>query len=134
MGKGVKAPRARRKLAPPKAKTPKAHLWTEEKLQQLDDLMKLSPTIDDTAHFFRTGKSEIEYLISTKYGLTFSEFRNQRFVHTRNALRKEAINQALGGNTTMLVFAMKNLCGWQDRVENIVNTQEIKITIEDEEL
>jgi len=37
--------------------------------------------------------------------------------HTRYALIQKAISEALNGNTTMLIFSLKNLCGWADKQE-----------------
>jgi hypothetical protein len=48
-------------------------------------------------------------------GLTFVEYRDQRAENTKLKLIQKAIQMALGGNCTMLIFCLKNLCDWRDK-------------------
>lgn len=84
---------------------------------KLDALMRLKPSLDDTAAFFKCSDKTIERYIKAHYDLTFVEFRLQRMVHTRHSLIRKALEKALGGDNTMLIFCLKNLCGWSDKHE-----------------
>lgn len=49
--------------------------------------------------------------------MTYIEFREQNMVHTRFELVQKALNKAKAGDNIMLIFCLKNLCGWTDRQE-----------------
>jgi AraC-like DNA-binding protein len=93
-------------------------------VDQLESLMRLKPTLADTAAFFKCTERTIERYIRDNFDKTFFDFRHENMVHTRLSLVREAIKQAQSGNTAMLIFCLKNLCGWTDRVE--VGTEPIQ--------
>lgn len=94
--------------------------FDQDKLGQLEELMRLQPTLADTASFFKCGERTVEETIRKHFNLTFREFREQRMVHTRLNLIRAATKAALSGNNNvMLIFCLKNLCKWADRQENI---------------
>ena len=61
---------------------------------------------------------EIERL----YSLTFEEYRDEKVDLTRLKLVQKAVKMALEGNVTMLIFCLKNMCGWRDRNDPTVAT------------
>lgn len=82
---------------------------------QLKALMRLKPTLADTAAFFGVSEDTIDRRCKEFSGVSFAEFREQNMVHTRLELQRSALKQANSGNTTMLIFCLKNLCGWRDK-------------------
>jgi hypothetical protein len=98
------------------AKMGRPKKFDDEKIRQLKAICRLKPTMADCAAFLDVHPDTI-----TKYcksiGLTFSEFREQNMVHTRFSLIRKAINKAEQGDNTMLIFCLKNLCGWADKQE-----------------
>jgi len=82
---------------------------------KLEMLMRLKPTLEDTAAFFEVSASHIEKYVKKHYGESFSEFRDKRMVHTRFNLIRKAIQKAEAGDNVMLIFTLKNLCGWRDK-------------------
>lgn len=84
-------------------------------IQKLKSLMRLKPTLADTAAFFEVSERTIERVISKNYKLSFVEFRDQNMVHTRLNIVRKAIQKAEGGDNVMLIFCLKNLCGWKDK-------------------
>lgn len=88
---------------------------------QLRGLLRLKPTLEDTAAFFGCSVDTIEKACKRYGNVTFTEFRRQNMVHTRLNLVREAIQQATTkNNTAMLIFCLKNVCHWKDRVEETV--------------
>lgn len=96
---------------------------TEEDLKKLKELMRLKPSLEDTAAFFECSKTTVEDAIRHHYDLTFREFREQNMVHTRLMLVRTAIQKAKSGDNTMLIFCLKNICKWADKYE-----QEVDVT------
>jgi len=86
-------------------------------LPKLEALMRLKPTLEDTAAFFQCSATTISDTIKKHFGITFREFRDQRMVHTRLALQRKAVQMGESGNVAMLIFTLKNLCGWADKQE-----------------
>lgn len=77
----------------------------------------MNPTLKDCAAFFKCSEDTIERR-SKEFGyLDFADLRNKSMVHTRLNLIRTAIKQAENGNSTMLIFSLKNLCGWADKQE-----------------
>lgn len=87
---------------------------------QLRAFLRLKPSLDDTAAFFDCDTRTIERFIKSNFEVTFAEFRDQNMVHTRHRLVQKAIQEALREkcNTAMLIFCLKNLCGWKDKIEH----------------
>jgi hypothetical protein len=93
----------------------------EINIEQLKALMRLNPTLKDTAAFFECSEDTIERLIKSEFdGISYAAFREQNMVHTRMTLIRNALKMAEKGNPTMMIFCLKNLCGWKDRFEQEV--------------
>ena len=82
---------------------------------QLEAIMRMKPTLEDTAAFFNCSEDTIEREIKETSGLSFAEFRRQKGVATRFELIRAAQQKALNGDNCMLIFCLKNLCGWADK-------------------
>lgn len=87
---------------------------------KLKAICRFKPRMEDVAAFFECSPDHIEKYIKRTYGKTFSEFRDENMVHTRFSLIQKAIDQAMGGNTAMMIFCLKNLCGWMDKMEQVM--------------
>ena len=89
--------------------------------EKLKALMRLKPTQGDTAAFFECSEDTIDRYIKKNFKVTYAEFREQNMVHTRFSLVRKALQKANNGDNVMLIFCLKNLCGWQDRTEQIIS-------------
>ena len=104
-------------------------------LEQLRALMRVSPTLADTAAFFQCSERVVERTIAKNFNnLTFTEFREQNAVFSRLNIRRKMIQKAEAGDNTMLIWCSKNLLGWTDRQETVLAVSEIKITKDEENL
>jgi uncharacterized protein YbcV (DUF1398 family) len=105
--------------------------------KQIKALMRLKPTLADTAAFFECAERTIERFIREHFDLSFVEFRDQNMVHTRLNLIRKAVSKAESGDNTMLIFCLKNLCGWKDKqpeeVTQVIQSQsnETKVVSDD---
>ena len=101
---------------------------TEEKIRQLKAICRLKPTMEDCAAFLDVSPSTVEKWIKRENGISFSEFREQNMVHTRFMIIREILEQCKKGNTAMLIYASKNLCGWSDKIEQESN-ETVNVTV-----
>ena len=97
--------------------------------EQMKALMRMNPTLEDTAAFFEVSARTIDRFLKKHFGVTFVEFREQNMVHTRLSLIRKALHRAENGSDTMLIFCLKNLCGWSDKKE-IIGSDSSPITIQ----
>lgn len=89
----------------------------EINMEQLAALMRFKPSREDAAAFFKVSADTVERRIKENTGLTFLEFREQNMVHTRINLVRKALERATDktkSSDIMLIFCLKNLCGWND--------------------
>lgn len=102
---------------------------------QLKGLCRLKPTLKDCAAFFDCSEDTIERACRRLGASSFADFRDKNMVHTRFSIIRTAIKKAENGDNIMLIFCLKNICGWVDRVETNSNVeQNIKITTIEAEL
>jgi hypothetical protein len=79
----------------------------------------------------------IEKAVKREKGMTFGEYKKLQLGKTVLRLKQKMIQLGLGGNVTSLIFSLKNLSDWKDKVENTISDNskiEISITKEDNEL
>jgi hypothetical protein len=86
-------------------------------LEQLKNLMRMRPTLEDTAAFFGVSDRTITRLITKHFSLGFVAFQRQYLMPTRYDLVRRALVEALKTpvNTQMLIFCLKNLNGWSEK-------------------
>ena len=85
---------------------------------QLKALCRLKPTLSDVSGFFDISEDAIRDYIKREYNCDFTTFRNKYVAQTRYMLIRKAIKMAENGNTAMMIFCLKNLCKWADKVEH----------------
>lgn len=84
--------------------------------ENLVNLMRFRPTLKVTADWFGTSEDTIERRVRKWEKITFGEFKEKYSQHIRFKLMDRAIEMAMSGNATIMIFALKNFCGWTDRI------------------
>lgn len=109
-------------------KKPTGRPKIEIDINQYKALMRLNPTLADTAAFFECSTDTIINWLEKNFGTRdFSAIRQQNMVHTRLTMIRTAVRLAEAGNTAVLIFCLKNLCGWTDKVDEKQVQQVIKL-------
>jgi len=73
----------------------------------------------------------IDNRIREDHDMTFTEYADHVFEGVKLSLKREALKMAIDEHhPTMMIFALKNYCGWTDKVEQKVETGELKIVID----
>lgn len=83
----------------------------------LDGVLQYKPSMADCEEHLGCSHDVIEKNIKEKFGLTFVEYRDRKMKNTRMKLVQRALKMAFNENPTMLIFCLKNLCNWSDKVE-----------------
>lgn len=98
----------------------------------LDALLKFKISLAFCADHMKIGKETIVRRIREKHDMTFGEYHALKMEGTGTKLQQKAIEMALKGNATMLIFSLKNIAKWADKVdESVVQKLEINIDKDD---
>lgn len=100
---------------------------------KLDALLQFKVSLRFCADYLEISEDTIQRRIKEDFGVSFSEYHELKMERTAVKLQQKAIEQALKGNNTMLIFALKNLAKWSDKVESEVKNSVIQINIEADE-
>ena len=84
---------------------------------KLDGLLAYKSSLTVCADILETTDTTIKNHIKRRYNLTFTEYAERKLSRTKLKLVQKAIEQASSGNTTMLIFCLKNICKWSDKQE-----------------
>jgi hypothetical protein len=85
---------------------------------KFDAILQFYPTKETCAEIMEVSEDTVERRIKEKFNSNFSDYRDRKMGRTRVALAKKAVKMALDGNATMLIFCLKNLCGWADKMDH----------------
>jgi methylphosphotriester-DNA--protein-cysteine methyltransferase len=96
----------------------------------LDALLQFKVTLEHCADYLNVSTDAIQRRCKEEKGMTFGEYHNLKLQRTATKLQQKAIEMALGGNTTMMIFALKNLANWSDKLETKIDTTKIQINID----
>lgn len=99
--------------------------------RQLELVCKYKISLVDAANLFDMCDDTLNARIKEKYGETFSEYRAKKLAQTKVSLAEKAITMALNGDRTMLIFCLKNINEWVDKVEKDVQVTQRVETIEE---
>ncbi|GAG48667.1 unnamed protein product [marine sediment metagenome] len=84
---------------------------------KLDAMLQFKPTLKLCADYLGIGQTTIKDHIKAKYDKTFTEYREEKMAGVKLKLQQKAMQMAMSGNATMLIFSLKNLCKWTDTPE-----------------
>ena len=101
---------------------------------KLDGLLAFKSSLIVCADILDCHENSIKNHIKKRYGLTFTQYADRKLSRTKVKLVQKAIEQATSGNTTMLIFCLKNICKWSDNNDNQIDIGKIEITLPDGKL
>lgn len=87
--------------------------WTK-----LDSYLQLKATKKTCSILMEVSEDTIERNIKKLHKCTFTDYADRKMEPVRLKLVQKAIQKALAGDNTMLIFCLKNLCGWADKLEH----------------
>lgn len=98
--------------------------------EKLDGLLAYKASLPVCEEILGVHQNTIKNHIKARFGITFTEYSDKKLSVTKIRLIQKAIKMAENGNATMMIFCLKNICHWQDKIENVnIDTTPIKIEI-----
>ena len=97
---------------------------------KLDGLLAIKMSLIVCAEILGTTNTTIKNHIRKRYDLTFTEYAERKLSPTKVRLVQKAIQMAMAGDRTMLIFSLKNLCKWSDNNDQQVDIGKIQINID----
>jgi len=101
--------------------------------EKLDGLLAYKSSLVVCADILETTDTTIKNHIKKRYNMTFTEYSEKKLSRTKVKLVQKAIEMATSGNTTMMIFCLKNICKWNDNNEQQVDIGKIQINIDKED-
>ena len=72
-------------------------------------------------------QSSLERMLKRHIDLnSMTEYKENRKDGIKIALKNKAVTMALAGNPAMLIFCLKNICGWSDNVQQVPDADTAK--------
>jgi hypothetical protein len=95
--------------------------------KELDALLQFKVPLYFVADYIGVSRDTIIRRIKEKYDMTYGEYHNLKMQRTATKLQQKAIEMALNGDRTMLIFCLKNMAGWTDKQEQIHKGEHVNI-------
>lgn len=83
----------------------------------LDALLQFKTTKKFCSDYLGISEDTIERRLREDKDMTFTQYHELKMGRTGIKLQQKAIEQALSGNATLMIFALKNLAGWSDKID-----------------
>lgn len=97
---------------------------------KLDGLLAYKANLTTCEEILGVHQNTIKNHIKARYGITFTEYQDKKLSVTKLRLIQKAIKMAENGSATMLIFCLKNICKWVDKVETTnIDTTPVQIEI-----
>ena len=91
--------------------------FDDEMWVRLNTLLELKATKKICSDLLGVSQDTLKRRIEERYKKSITEFRDEKLSTTKVKLQSKAIMMALSGDRIMLIFCLKNICGWTDKAE-----------------
>lgn len=85
-----------------------------------DALLQFKVSKKFCAEYMSVSEDLIERRLREVKDMTFTQYHQLKMQKTGMKLQQKILEKALDGNMTALIFALKNMAGWSDKVEQTV--------------
>lgn len=103
--------------------------------EKLDAMLQFKVTKGFCADYMDVSEDTIERRIKAKHNMGFTAYHKLKLQRTGLKLQQKAIEQALAGQPAMMIFCLKNLAGWSDKLDTNLSAKiEINIDKDDSRL
>lgn len=99
----------------------------------LEALMQFKLTKAFVADYLKISTTTLDTRIKEQYNMTYTELGELKQQGVARKLQQKAIEMALKGDRTMLIFSLKNMAKWSDKIEQKQTTESIHIKIDNDD-
>ena len=97
---------------------------------KLDTMLMFDASLNTCAMELGCCHDALEGAVKREKGMTFGEYKKLQLGKTVLRLKQKMIQLGLNGNIASLIFSLKNLSDWKDKVENsFAENSKIEINI-----
>lgn len=97
--------------------------------KELNALLQFKVTLKFVCDYINVSERTLQRRIEEEHGMSFSEYHGLRMNRTGVKLQQKAIEMALAGDRTMLIFSLKNIANWSDK-NQIINEAKGRLIID----
>jgi len=101
---------------------------------KLDGLLAYKSSLLVCSDILEVSERTIRNHIKARHDMTFTEYSERKLSRTKVKLVSKAIEMATSGNTTMMIFCLKNLNKWADKIEQDIRSGNIVINIDKDDV
>ena len=76
-----------------------------------------STTREFAAEYLNISATTIDRRLKEDHGMTFTQYHESKMKRVATKLEEKAVQMAMNGDRTMLIFCLKNYAKWQDKVD-----------------
>lgn len=96
----------------------------------LDGIFSIGGTMTMASSILDISHDTIERRIKEEKGVDFKTYKESKLDKTRVRLQQKAIDMALNkDNVTLLIFCLKNLCSWTDKLPENVEDGNVVVNV-----
>lgn len=97
---------------------------------QLDKYLQFKITLKMASELMECGETTIKNYIKQKHNMTFTEYSDLKMSKVKVKLVQKALDMAFNGSVPLMIFSLKNICGWADKLEQSVSQETVQRIIE----
>lgn len=82
---------------------------------KLESYLQFKATREMCAYMLGISESTLKRKVKERYDMTFSDLQQKCLAPMKVQLVNKALSMALKGDRVLLIFCLKNYCGWSDK-------------------
>lgn len=92
--------------------------------EMFDKLCSLGLNKSDICDLMKVSDSTVTRRVQEEHQLNFEQYKDKKMSVIRQKLVQKAYDMALSGDKTLLIFCLKNICGWSDNPRDLKDLKE----------
>jgi len=103
--------------------------FTDADWRELNALLQFKVTLEHVCDYTGFSRDTVIRRIKEKHGMTFKEYADLKRQRTATKLQQKAVEMAINGNATMMIFCLKNMASWSDKIDQTLSGDKIEVKL-----